>query len=433
MATTLLCCGDIHLGRRPSRLPEGLAAHDVHPRSLTPAAAWRRLVDLALERRPAALVLAGDVVDSEAARYEAFGFLKRGVETLSEAGIQVVAVAGNHDVEALPRLAGMIQRFRLLGAGGRWESMTIEGPAGSPPVELLGWSFPGRGGAADPLAGLPPLEPPGERARIGVLHTELDGRDPRYAPTRQGDLAAIPVSAWLLGHVHLPTIDPEAPRPLGYLGSLVGLDPTETGARGAWELRAGSGAGLTMERLAIAPLRWEELEIDAEPIGDPATELFAAVERAVAARHEQIREELGEARAVGCRIRLTGRSAAGPACRQAAAALIEGQPMFPLGDTVHFVDRLAVEVRPAWDLERLARGSDPPALLARELLALERGDVDPELIENARKEIRRALSPAQDASLGVPAEPSDDEVVEQLRHAAREALDELLAQQEAEP
>jgi hypothetical protein len=430
MATTLLCCGDIHLGRRPARLPEALAEHDVHPRALTPAAAWRRLVELAVERQPAALLLAGDVVDSEAARYEAFGHLKEGVSRLTDAGIQVVAVAGNHDVEALPRLAEMIPGFRLLGAGGRWESLTLEGQEPGGDVELLGWSFASRRGDPNPLAGLVDLPVPQDRLRIGLLHTEMDGRDPRYAPAGQGDLAAAPVSAWLLGHLHVPTIDPRAPRPLGYLGSLVGLDPTETGPRGAWELRV-TGSSVALERVPIAPLRWEALELDAEPLEEPASQLFAHLEQAVADRHAEIREGLGEARAVGCRVRVTGRSVAGPGCRRAAAALAERTPLFPVEDTVYFLDRLSVDVRPAWDLDTLARGSDPPGLLARELLALERGDADPELIEEARQEIRRALAPTQDASLGVTPEPSDEEVVDQLARAAREALDELLAQREA--
>lgn len=435
MTTTLFCCGDIHLGRRPGRLPATLADHGLDSKQLSPAAAWRRLVERALERRPAALVLAGDVVDSEVARYEAFGHLREGVERLAEAGVRVIAVAGNHDVEALPRLAEMIPGFHLLGRGGEWEVLGLETPGGGVEVELLGWSFPDRAGDPAPLASLRAGPLPASRLRLGLLHTELDGQQARYAPVAQGELAAAPVHAWLLGHLHVPTIDPVSRRPIGYLGSLVGLDPTEAGARGAWELRADPARGVVdMARLPLAPLRWERLQLDAGGLNDPSEELFPALQRAVAERHAALLPELAETLAVGCRVRLTGRTAHGPALRRAAAEIEGRQPVFPhtgAGGTVrYFLDRLPVDVAPARDLERLAEGHDPVALIARELIALERGDTDPALLDAARGEIRRAWSPSFDPSLDLPADPGDEEVLRQLRRAASEALDELLAQRE---
>jgi hypothetical protein len=431
MTSTLFCCGDIHLGRRPSRLPQALGEHGVSHDALTPTAAWRRLVDVAVERRPAALILAGDVVDSETARFEAFGHLKQGVEQLAAAGVKVVAVAGNHDVEALPKLADMIPDFHLLGRGGQWEGLALDGPETGAGVELLGWSFPDRSGDPDPLSALRAGPIPPSRVRVGVLHTEVDGREPRYAPVGKADLATAPVHAWLLGHLHTPTIDPRELRPQGYLGSLVGLDPTETGPRGAWELRAGPAeGGLALSRLAVSPLRWEGLELDVGTLDDPSLQLFEAVQERITALHGALRGELGEARAVGCRIRLRGRTGAGPALRLAAAEIQARRPIVPCEGVLYFVDELLLDVRPAWDLERLAEGHDPVARIARELLALEHGEPDPGLVEAAREEIRQAWAPSRDASLLQTHQPADEEVCEHLERAAARALDELLAQGE---
>ena len=44
----LLAIGDVHLGTRPSSLPEDLASFGIDPRDLTPEAALGAAVDLAI-------------------------------------------------------------------------------------------------------------------------------------------------------------------------------------------------------------------------------------------------------------------------------------------------------------------------------------------------------------------------------------------------
>ena len=113
---------------------------------LTPEAALKLSVDFAIERKLDAVLFAGDVVENTNARFEAMLPLEESVRRLLDEGIQVIAVAGNHDVEALPRLAALIDGFTLLGAGGRWEARTLTKNQ-SPFAEVIGWSF-GSGGTA---------------------------------------------------------------------------------------------------------------------------------------------------------------------------------------------------------------------------------------------------------------------------------------------
>jgi DNA repair protein SbcD/Mre11 len=128
MTVRLLCVGDMHLGRSPGGLGgERLGLLDLDARQLGPRAAWERTVEHALEEAVDALLLAGDVVDAEDDFFEAYDALKRGVETLVDAGIAVLGVAGNHDVKVLPELAKHVADFRLLGRGGRWERAVIAG------------------------------------------------------------------------------------------------------------------------------------------------------------------------------------------------------------------------------------------------------------------------------------------------------------------
>ena len=60
---TLLAIGDIHLGTRPSSLPENLDEAGLTVRDLGPEAALQRTVDLAIQDRVDAVLLAGDVVE----------------------------------------------------------------------------------------------------------------------------------------------------------------------------------------------------------------------------------------------------------------------------------------------------------------------------------------------------------------------------------
>ena len=137
----LLAIGDVHLGTRPSSLPPTLSETGVDERDLTPAAALAAAVELAIKENVTAVVFAGDVVESTNARFEAIGPLEDAVQRLLQGGISVYGVAGNHDVEALPRLARRIDGFKLVGEGGHWESILLESE-GRPYAELVGWSFP---------------------------------------------------------------------------------------------------------------------------------------------------------------------------------------------------------------------------------------------------------------------------------------------------
>jgi DNA repair protein SbcD/Mre11 len=414
--TRLLCLADLHLGRASGRIPLGLSVPAV---DLTPRAAWRRAVAAARDLRVQAVVLAGDVVDSTNDRFEAFGALHEGVRDLLDAGIRVLAVAGNHDGVALPRLAELVPGFELIGRGGRWQMDEVDGPGGV--VHVVGWSFPAERFSGDPTAtGLPPRGTGG--VTVGVLHGDLDRAGGHHAPTASAHLRAAGYDAWLLGHVHTPTLDP-ATRAPGYLGSLVGLDPTETGPRGAWLLES-STAGLNLTLQALAPLRWESIDVDVTGLDDDATDLTDRVLAALRDRLEAPDADWGAALAIGVRVRLTGRAPNVAALsRQARSEEILGRTTAAAGRDV-FIDDVSLAIDPAHDLAALARGDTPVALLARRLLGLQSGEDDAVLA--AASAALADLDTRYFAELG----PRDVDLRAQLRQAGLRALDALLAQAE---
>lgn len=416
MQMKLLCAADLHLGRQPTRIPEGLAQRAAE---LTPLAAWRSLVETAIELQVDAVLLAGDVLDDDYDFYESFGDLSSGVERLVEAGIEVVAVSGNHDVEVLPRLARVVPRLRLLGRGGTWESVTVE--AAGRRVHVVGWSFPGRSVTASPLPSLDlaslDLAP---APVIGLLHCDLDQSASIHAPVAFHELESARLDAWLLGHVHKPS-DLEA-RPVGYLGSISAADPGEEGRRGAWLLTV-AASGIELEPIALSPLRWETVAVDISGMGEPA-EVDARMISAIEELAQRIADGRGYLKAVGCRLHLTGRSRWRDEIVERVRRDDPRQVQVTAGSATFFVHDVKVLALPEVDLESVALGNDPVALMARKLLLVrssgseERGP----LLEEARQRLVRAGSVNQYKQLAKAA-VSDEAVAAYLEAAALRAID----------
>ena len=417
----ILAVGDIHLGRTPSRLPPELAAQ---ARRFGPAVAWERAVEAAVDARVRAVLLAGDVVDRDDDFFEAYGHLARGVQRLADADIGVMGVAGNHDVKVLPRLAGEIPAFRLLGAGGEWEHCDIAD--GRESVAIWGWSFPQARVMQSPLPDAPFKRRPG--LNLGLLHCDRGAGASPYAPVTGTELERAGLDGWLLGHIHVPdALTPASPN--GYLGSLTGLNRGETGARGPWLITVRQGSIEQVEHLPLAPLRWQRLNVDIEGISEPAD----AKGRLLAALRDldgKLADAACRPDAVGLDLRLRGRSRFGAAAVAGFSGEDRERIDIGAGGIHYFIESISPQNRPEIELEKLAEQGDPPGLLAQRLLWIEEPEGHPErdrLIALARSRLGNESRTSRWSGLG---EPLDPDPVEWLRDAGYRALETLLAQSE---
>src|SRR5690606_11412434 len=132
----------------------------------------------------------------------------------------------------------------------------------------------------------------------------------RYAPVTSAELGRAPVDAWLLGHVHRPDFAAAGaaggPAWAGYLGSLTANDPGEAGARGAWLLELAPGR-LEARHVALAPLRWQMLEVDVNGL-ESAELLPGLIVDELRALRARLHAEGASPAAVGCRLTLVGRT-----------------------------------------------------------------------------------------------------------------------------
>jgi hypothetical protein len=155
-----------------------------------------------------------------------------------------------------------------------------------------------------------------------------------------------------------------------------------------------------MEHLPLAPLRFERLEVRLDELdalvlpGATAAEdeladrLFQLVRDTVEARLEVLGPQLDAVQLVGCRLTLTGRTRDHAAlARVLRERVLQGRE-FHLGDTRFYLEKLIDEGQPALDLEELSAGSDPRAILARKLLAIQRDEPEcRRLIADAQREL----------------------------------------------
>jgi exonuclease SbcD len=443
MSVRLLALGDLHLGRRISRVP-GRVRDTLDGLSLSPEGALLGAVEQAKLCKVDAVVFCGDVVDREEDFFEAHSILVRAMRALEAAGIPVYAVAGNHDVDVLPRLSRSVPGFHLLGENGVWECVSVVAQEhvddGTATVtRLLGWSFPQPKVVRSPLDSLPSSSQLEAWAQlgpiIGVVHGDRDRPRSEHAPLSGARLDQAPVDAWLLGHIHVPD-RLEGQRPMGYLGSMIGLDPSETGPRGPWLVDVQGPGRVNARQLGDAALRWEAATVlcDDAQMARQSVETWLDDQLLVRVPG-QLADAMGAStgvKAIGCRITIVGRTNYHKAIEAYLGRFTPESHDLEHAGMAFFFDRVVLRTQSIGMVERLARADDVLGLLAAKLLVLDRAPSDPErqrLVSLALERVDEINDGAAYATLPGRSGGHDARaVVEQMRESGWRALEAMLAQ-----
>lgn len=425
----ILCTGDLHLGQRSTRVPD---RHARGPIACTDV--WRAIVDYAIDQRVDLVALSGDLVDEHNRYFEARGPLEAGLSRLAQAGIDVYAVAGNHDFDVLPSLAADIglDRFRLLGRGGVWERATVM-RGDEPVLHIDGWSFPSRWVHTNPLADYP-MRPADDVPVLGLLHADLYNPGSTYGPVALADLQAHPVTLWLLGHIHAPAHHHAPGRPcVLYPGSPQAMHPNEPGLHGPWLVQIDRGQPPVLQQVPLSSVRYCVVELDLTGIDDPEvarSAIYRAVRNELAAARAD--DPTGRLRCLSCRVRVSGRTRLHRELDGLLQTAQEDLAVEDGGVTAH-IDRFEQATRPLIDLTQLQTRSDPTGELARLLLALDSDAPLPEvyhgLIQRTVAKLR-AMHDARWYQVIDDAPPNAEVARRYLSEQGWTLLDTLLAQRE---
>ncbi|EHH67673.1 metallophosphoesterase family protein [Gluconobacter morbifer] len=257
-----------------------------------------RLVETALERDVAFVILAGDLYDGTWQDVGTGLYMLRALSRLAQAGIRVITLSGNHDAQSviareLPLPEG-IDHFPY----DHPRTIVLEGLK----VALHGQSFRDRHVKKDMTAAYPaPL--PGY-FNIGVLHTSLSGygEHETYAPCSIEALSAKGYDYWALGHVHARQTVCEHPWVV-FPGVLQGRHARETGPCGAMMVAVEDRAVRSVDFVECDVVRWEHLTLPLDVVED-MDGLTVLLRRKMEALQDQ-----AAGRTVVVRVILTGRTA----------------------------------------------------------------------------------------------------------------------------
>jgi len=144
-------------------------------------------------------------------------------------------------------------------------------------------------------------------------------------------------------------------------------------------------------QLAIAPLRWEHVDLEVgetenpDDLGDRLLDEAERVSRELADR--------GHApRALCLRVRLVGSTQHFDSIRQSTERG-DWKSLEPrAGKTVVFIDKVTQALSLAQNLEQIAKGDDPPALMAQKLLILARGGEQRQALLTRTREKLRSIA-----------------------------------------
>lgn len=428
MGIRILATADLHLGRTSSAVPRG-------SEKSTTKYSWKRLVDYAVENYIDAIALAGDIVDRDNRFYEAIGPLQEGFETLGDAGIPVVMVSGNHDFDVLPDILkrDKYDHVHLLGKKGRWEHITLQ--CGEEYIQFLGWTFPKQHVKQDPSSAYDVEELDPNLPTFGLLHGDVYEKNSKYAPIELSNLVTPHIDSWILGHIHKPdTLNENAPLIL-YPGSPHALSPKESGPHGPYILTLGGGDSISIEQLALSPVRYETFTIDITGIEDESD--FR--DRIVGDLTDWVQEhpeDFEYASSVVFDVDLNGRHTNLTEVDQWTQFAREFEQVL-LGDTEVSIRKVRNLAEPEVEnLEQLAGQPNPPGIIAKMILDLENGkeseflndfmnEFEDSLEKINRNKTYRPLKIREEQELMAPPDTKD-----LLLRECRHLLAELLSQNE---
>lgn len=240
------------------------------------------IVDLCLDQKVDALVIAGDLYDGDQTSMKTARFLATQLGRLHQAGIAVFKVRGNHD--ALSKITQeLILPPTVKVFGGRGETVEITGKGIG--VAVHGISF-ARPHAPESL--VPKLRPPvADAVNIAIMHTSLAGAPGHdvYAPCSLQDLHGSGFDYWALGHVHARTHHAGA-RTVVMPGMPQGRDINESGPKSVSLVTIGDDRRITVEEWPTSIAQFERVPVDLTGVAS-WREAVDAVEQAIGSARDR--------------------------------------------------------------------------------------------------------------------------------------------------
>jgi DNA repair protein SbcD/Mre11 len=221
--------------------------------------AFSRIVEMAIDERVDALLIAGDLYDREQTSMKTARFIAGAYKRLTDAGVRVFVIRGNHDSTS------KIMRELTLPAGvhvfGSKPGVEMIERAGGQSIAVHGLSFRE---AEAPESLLPKYKAPVAGAiNIGLMHTSLGGSEGHdvYAPVSLADLQRSGFRYWALGHIHRRSVHADETMVV-MPGMPQGRDIGEAGRKSVTLVTVGDDGNFTQEERVTSGAVFLPLSVD---------------------------------------------------------------------------------------------------------------------------------------------------------------------------
>ena len=339
-------------------------------------AAYENIIELCIDERVDALLVAGDVYDSADRSLRAQLKFVDGLKRLDEAGIRSFVCHGNHDPldgwEARLDYPASCTRF-----GPEFEAVPVF-EADPERAVVHGISYPTRDVYDNLVPRLGTVDP--NAFSIGLMHANVDGNAEHalYAPCSLADLESSDISYWALGHVHTRQVLSDRSPTVVYPGNSQGRHPNEPGARGVYLVDVDDDGTVNLDFRAVDTIRWER------PVGDISD--METEQDLIDGLHQGMEDALESSagRSVVVRIALSGRGPLHGSLRK--PDLAEGLRDSLNGEWTHrspfaWCERIEDETAAPFNRQERVGGSD---FLAEVLKTGDRAKEGPEMLARMR-------------------------------------------------
>ena len=278
-----LHAADLHLGAPLESLGEAIDETTFDRVKSLVNKAFDRLIDVAIAEEVDFVVLAGDVYDNAERDPGAQRRFLLGLRRLTDAGIEVFMVHGNHDPLTKDIKQGLLPDGVVVFPAGKLGSQVVTMRNGVD-VTVAGVSY-ARKEETDNL--VPLFAGLSGGTIVGVLHTNVGGNDSvhkNYAPSAPADLQASPVHYWALGHIHKRSVNPIDSGWWAYPGNLQGrsVKASECGPKGVLIVDIDDDGRVLEPRFVdCSTVRFERLSVPVDSV-DAVTDLNDVVNEALA-------------------------------------------------------------------------------------------------------------------------------------------------------
>lgn len=265
-------CADLHLGEPFGDVRLGGSGPWNEQISKSTFKAFEKVVDAAIDNRVDAILISGDVYNSDHHSLAAQMAFARELYRAAENGIETFIVHGNHDPEEAWRADIPLPDMVHIFSSSEVQALPLM-KDGEKAATIYGISYKTRHVGTDLAQGF--HHNPEDGFAIGMLHTDVGSASGNYAPCTIEELKNSGIEYWALGHIHTRKTLSVKPYVV-YPGNIQGLNISEIGPRGCYLVDVGAYGTVTLKFIESDVIRWMDMVIDIsnlKQIGELITEI----------------------------------------------------------------------------------------------------------------------------------------------------------------